>query len=92
MLRSNIIECLGNNSILTNLQHDFSKHQSCGRQLIITVNDFANLISHGEQIGSAPLDFSKAFDQVCHWEPITKTGALWYKRKKPSMNLEMSGE
>ena len=57
---------LQNNNILTDLQHGFRKNRSCETQLIKTVNDLAKSMNHGEQIDSILLDFSKAFDKVCH--------------------------
>ena len=66
ILHSNIMKHLENNNTLTDLQHGFRKHRSCETQLIITVNGLAKSINHREQIGSILLDFSKAFDKVCH--------------------------
>ena len=57
---------VGNNNILTDLQHGFRKHRSCKTQLIKTVNELAKSMNQGEQIDSILLDFSKAFDKVCH--------------------------
>ena len=63
---------LQNNSILADLQHGFRKHRSCQTQLIKTVNDLAKSINHGEQIDSILIDFSKAFDKVCHQKLLIK--------------------
>ena len=72
ILHSNIMKHLENNNILTDLQHGFRKHRSCETQLIITVNGLAKSINHREQIGSILLDFSKAFDKVCHQNLLLK--------------------
>ena len=72
MLHSNIMKHLENNNIPTDLQHDFRKHQSCKTQLIKTVNNLAKSKNHGEQIDSILLDFSKAFDKVCHLKFLLK--------------------
>ena len=63
---------LENNNILTDLQHGFRKHQSCETQLIKTVNHLAKSMNHGEQIDSILLDFTKAFDKVCHRKLLLK--------------------
>ena len=63
---------LQNSNILTDLQHGFRKHRSCETQLIKTVNDLAKAMNHGEQIDSILLDFSKAFDKVCHRKLLLK--------------------
>ena len=63
---------LENNYILRDLQHGFRKHRSCETKLIKTVNDLAKSMNHGEQIDSTLLDFSKAFDKVCHLKLLLK--------------------
>ena len=72
ILHSNIMKHLENNNILTDLQHGFRKHRSCETQLIKTVNYLAKSMNHGEQIDSILLDFSKAFDKVCHRKLLLK--------------------
>ena len=72
ILLSNIMKYLQNNNILADLQHGFRKHRSCQTQLIKTVNDLAKSINHGEQTDSILLDFSKAFDKVCHQKLLIK--------------------
>ena len=66
ILDSNIRKHLENNNILIDLQQGFRKHRSCETQLIKTVNNLAKSMNHGGQIDSILLDFSKAFDRVCH--------------------------
>ena len=92
ILHSNIMKHLENNNIVTDLQHGFRKHRSCETQLIKTVNNLAKSMNHGEQIDSILLDFTRAFDKICHRKLLLKTGALGYNRKKPSMDQEISGE
>ena len=57
---------LENKNIVTDLQYVFRKHRSCSTQLIKTLKDLAKSKNHEEQIESMLLDFSKAFDKVCH--------------------------
>ena len=63
---------LENNNILTDLQHAFRKHRSCEITLIITLNDLAKSMNHGEQIDTILLNFSKAFDKICHRKLLLK--------------------
>ena len=60
------MKLLGNNNILTDLKHGLRKHRSCETQLIKTVNDHAKSLNNREQIDRIVLDFSKAFDEICH--------------------------
>ena len=63
---------LENNNILTDLQHGFRKHRSCKTQLIKTANNLAKSMNHKEQIDNIHLDFSNAFDKVCHQKLLLK--------------------
>ena len=81
MLHSNIMKHLESNNILTDLQHDFRKHQSCKTQLIKTVNDLAKSKNHKEQFDSIQLDFSKAFDKVCHLKFLLKLEHYGIRRR-----------
>ena len=81
ILHSNITKHLENNNILTDLQHGFRKHRSCKTQLIKTVNDLAKSMNHGEQIDSILLDFSKAFDKVCHRKLLLKLEHYGIRRR-----------
>ena len=57
---------------MTDVQHRFRKSQSCETQLIKTVNDHAKSLNVGQQVDSILLDFSKAFDVVCHRKLLLK--------------------
>ena len=72
IIRSAITSHLENNSILTDAQHGFRKKRSCESQLILTVNDLAEVIDKGGQTDTILLDFSKAFDVVPHQRLIMK--------------------
>ena len=60
------------NDILFANQHGFRKNHSCDSQLILTVEDLAMNLDHGDQMNMFILDFSKAFDKVPHQCPISK--------------------
>ena len=64
---SSIYAHLDENKILSDVQHGFRKKRSCETQLIITVDDLAQILnSVGGQADVKFLDFSKAFDKVPH--------------------------
>ena len=60
------------NDILFANQHGFRKNHSCDSQLILTVEDLAMNLDHGDQMNMFILDFSKAFDKVPHQCLISK--------------------
>ena len=64
---SSIYAHLDENKILSDVQHGFHKNRSCETQLIITIDDLAQILnSVGGQADVILLDFSKAFDKVPH--------------------------
>ena len=68
----NIMHHLEDNDILFANQHGFRKNHSCESQLILTVEDLAKNLDHGDQMDMIILDFSKAFDKVPHQRLISK--------------------
>ena len=66
IIHSHIIQHFDSNNILTDTQHGFRKKRSCETQLIATIHDLAKGLNDGQQIDSILLDFSKAFNKVCH--------------------------
>ena len=66
ILYSKIMSHLSNHKVLSDYQHGFREKRSCETQLLLTTNDFANVLNDGGQIDSILLDFSKAFDKVDH--------------------------
>ena len=58
--------------MLTDVQHGFRNYQSCETQLIKTVNDLAKSINKGQQVDCILLDFSEAFDVICHRKLLLK--------------------
>ena len=68
----NIMRHLEDNDILFANQLGFQKNNSCESQLILTVEDLAVNLDHGDQIDMIILDFSKAFDKVPHQRLISK--------------------
>jgi len=55
-----------NHHILYPLQHGFRDKRSCETQLLGFINDIVNNMHDGLQTDILVMDFSKAFDKVCH--------------------------
>ena len=72
IVHSHIMNHFDYNNVLSSTQHGFRKHRSCETQLIQTVHEIAKSINNSDQIDSILLDFSKAFDKVCHRKLILK--------------------
>ena len=72
IIYSHIMQHFDKEHILSNTQHGFRKYRSCETQLIQTVHDLAKAINDRVQIDSILLDFSKAFDKVCHRKLLHK--------------------
>ena len=66
-LFKHILVHLEDHKILTDLQHGFRSGRSCEPQLVITIQDLAQMHNKKDsQIDIAVLYFSKAFDTVPH--------------------------
>ena len=57
---------------LSDTQHGFRKFRSCETQSLQTINNLAKALNNREQVISILLDFSKAFDKVCHPKLLLK--------------------
>jgi hypothetical protein len=55
---------LGNS--ITKHQHGFRKLHSCNTQLVSTLHTILQQVDDGKCVQAVALDFSKAFDKVCH--------------------------
>ena len=79
-ISKNIMHHLEDNNILFANQHGFWKNCSCETKLILTVEDLAVNLDHGDDgmmimdmaLDMIILDFSKAFDKVPHQCLISK--------------------
>ena len=54
------------NSILTHKQYGFRAGRSCETQLINVLHNLSKALNDKEQLYTILLDFSKAFDKICH--------------------------
>ena len=72
IIHSHIMNHFENDKTLSDTQHDFRKFQSCETQLILTMNTLAKSLNNRQQTDFVLLDFSKAFDKVCHRKLLLK--------------------
>ena len=63
---SNMLDHLESNNILFPYQHGFRRKLSTETQLVTFIDQLTTEVSKGSQIDAIILDFSKAFDKVCH--------------------------
>ena len=54
------------NNIICQEQHGFRRHHSCESQLLGLLDDLTDNLEKGKQTDALIMDFSKAFDKVCH--------------------------
>ena len=72
IVHSHVISHLDNHNVLHDTQHGFRRKRSCETQVLKTVNDLAKTLNNKGQMDSILLDFSKAFDKVCHRKLLLK--------------------
>ena len=72
IVHSHVISHLDNHNVLHDSQHGFRRKRSCETQLLKTVHDLAKTLNNKGQTDSVLLDFSKAFDKVCHRKLLFK--------------------
>lgn len=66
VLFTNLVNFLQSNSFFTPAQHGFRKTYSCETQLITFTEKLHTILDSSSQADCIYLDFSKAFDKVCH--------------------------
>ena len=71
-----IWDYLGDNKLLSNRQFGFRSSRGTVEQLLLVLCDFAKCVVEGKVVDIAYLDFSKAFNQVCHKALLEKLVAL----------------
>eukprot|EP00111_Clytia_hemisphaerica_P021262 TCONS_00062597-protein len=72
IVHSHIMKHFDNDRTLSETQHGFRKFRSCETQLIQTINTLSKSLNNRKQTDSILLDFSKAFDKVCHRKLLIK--------------------
>ena len=76
IIARHIRDHLDRNNFFADEQHGFRAHRSCESQLIVTLHQIANYIDQGVTVDAIILDFSKAFDTVCHSKLLQKLNLL----------------
>ena len=71
IVTSNLMGYICNHGILYEKQHGFRKGQSCESQLLELTHDLLNGLHDGKQTDLIVMDFTKAFDKVCHEKLLT---------------------
>ena len=66
VITQHLLEYLESNNILSPNQFGFRSGRGTEDQLLIAYNDVTKLVDSGRSVTMAFLDFSKAFDVVCH--------------------------
>ncbi|KAI8515244.1 hypothetical protein Bbelb_078350 [Branchiostoma belcheri] len=66
IVTSTIMSFAEENNIICENQHGFRRRHSCESQLLGLVDDLSNDLEQGKQTDALIMDFSKAFDKVCH--------------------------
>jgi len=73
---SHLVEYLELNGLLSSDQFGFRRGRSTEDQLLLTYDDISMWVDEGFVVDLLLLDFSKAFDVVCHRVLLAKLGAL----------------
>ena len=83
---------LDKHNILYDLQHGFWERRSCETQLIQLVDELARILSSGHQTDLIILDFSMAFDKVCHIKLLHKLHQHGVTSHTLNWNQDVSSE
>ena len=76
ILTSHLLEYLESNELLSSNQYGFRPGKGTEDQLLVAYNDVTKLVDSGKTVLMAFLDFSKAFDVVCHGLLLEKLRCL----------------
>ncbi len=76
IVKANILQYLETASLFSDAQHGFMPRRSNFTNLIITEELITGMTDQGEPVDLVYLDFSKAFDSVCHRLLIKKMKAM----------------
>lgn len=66
VIYSHVVQFLESNSFFSVHQHGFRKNYSCETQLLSFTNDLFSAVDSSSTVHCIFIDFSKAFDTVCH--------------------------
>ena len=92
LARKEIMEHLINNNLLSKFQHGFIKARSCTTQLLAVLDDWTDVIEHGENVDAIYLDYAKAFDTVPPQATIGQTFWIRHRWETTEMDRSLLGE
>jgi len=75
VIRTELLNFLSENDILSHQQHGFICKQSCFTNLLATFEDWTSTMNQGYNVDVIYLDYSKAFDSVPHQRLLCKLEA-----------------
>ena len=81
VLRSKIVTFIEENGLLSNEQYGFRPGRSCITQLLVHIDKIIEILENNQNADVLYLDFSKAFDKVCHTTLINKLENFGIKGK-----------
>ena len=75
LVRTNLIDHLQHNNLISDRQHGFVAGRSCTTQLLEVLDKWTKVLDEGGAIDAVYLDFQKAFDKVPHRRLLSKVEA-----------------
>ena len=75
IMRSKLMDHLIENKIINLSQHGFMSDRSCQTNLLEFLDKITKMLDEGKAADVIYLDYSKAFDKICHSKLITKLEA-----------------
>lgn len=76
VIYTHVVSYLESNAFFSIHQHGFRKYYSCETQLLAFTNDLFSAADRSSTVDCVFIDFSKAFDTVCHKLLLLKLNAL----------------
>ena len=76
VIAAQLVTFLENNNLLSSNQYGFRQNRSTEDQLLLTYGDVASWVDCGSVVDVVFLDFSKAFDVVCHTVLLQKLRSI----------------
>ncbi len=75
-VKDSLLSYLYRNNLINPSQHGFLKRHSSSTNLLESLNDWSLAIDSSKRVGVAYIDFSRAFDSVCHSKLLHKLSWL----------------